>query len=219
MENTPIKQKEVKKSRTPSSLSLFTFRLKREALEQQLDGYYTLKFHNTARGATVIAVGIFVLLSALSNFYLDPVSDVYSRLGILIGILFYLAFAFLVYEGHKWASVALMLLLSFDLSTAIIAELDITAFAAWVVLMSLFTSSYQVESAGLRLREAGRADKLAKLSPKAHEAGSSYVKRCRSLRVVFYFGVGISGILAILILSIVVDNETLGGAVADTRVE
>lgn len=117
-------------------------------LEMQVAQYTTLKFYKSARGisllCTLISASITILLIAFKAVPIDGLFDL-----VVLAL-----FGLFIYLGHRWASVAAMLLWTLEKVVVIIGGLGASSPNAglfigqaiwWCIFMHAFYLSFRVE--------------------------------------------------------------------------
>lgn len=117
--------------------------LKPEDLERQVNEYDTLRFLHTSRGATVLAVTFSLCITILLSFTGLIGKDTY-----IYALVLYAPLAFFVARGHRWASGVLMAMWTLDKVVQVAASPKslIGVIIWWVLFMTVFYRSYQVET-------------------------------------------------------------------------
>lgn len=117
-------------------------------LEMQVSQYATLKFYKSARGisllCTLVSAAITILLIAFKTVPIEGLFDI-----VVLAI-----FGLFIYLGHRWASVAAMLLWTLEKVVVITggigashpnAGLVIGQVIWWCIFMNAFYRSFRVE--------------------------------------------------------------------------
>ena len=137
--NEPINEKKKNKA----VLWLLWWMLDKDVLEKQVEGYDSL---SVGRASRKVAVLLLILSAFITT--LDVVFSVFSR-GALIDVVFMLAIAFFIYQGHRWAMILAMLYwtcarlcmiyIHFDIGTILYSTIG------WTVYMHVFYEAFKVE--------------------------------------------------------------------------
>lgn len=135
-------------STPPQRRRFFAVRLTADQIRWQLDNYYTLPIHRSARGIAVLwLVSIAFLIALFGSFiaFQSP-SPVYTLGRVFLVLAPLLLMAFFIYRGHRWAMISAILLLFwvFFLSGT---RFNFILFFIWLYFAQFFYQAFQVENA------------------------------------------------------------------------
>ena len=85
--------------------STWSWKVSPEDLKEQLEGYYTLKITQSYRGITVLLISALLTLSLVLGYF-----EVTSLEDVIYSLILYIPLLAFVYNGHKWAMIALFIL-------------------------------------------------------------------------------------------------------------
>lgn len=129
-----------------------SFKVSAEEIKKQVEGYYTLKFLQTARGILVSLIIFSLLITTLLGSWLMSLS-----LGtIMISLLIYSILGTFIYQGYKWAVIVFMIFWTLEKASQIIrgplngGSIVVIAFW-WILYMQVAWEVYLVERARKKL--------------------------------------------------------------------
>lgn len=120
---------------------LLWWRIGKEELKQQLEGYDSLKIYQSARGISLIALLFSAAVTLI--FIVGGMSEPAS----LFDVILFTTFGFFIFKGQRWAAVAAMVLWSIEklLSLTSGSTNVIMIIVWWASYMHVFYLSYKVE--------------------------------------------------------------------------
>jgi heme/copper-type cytochrome/quinol oxidase subunit 2 len=131
-----------KKGDKASKNSLFNWGITEEELDRQVNGYDSLGITQSYRGMALLAVLFSMALTvALTALNVAPLSNVYS-------LVIYLPLAALIYFGHRWAIIAMMVLWTMEKAYSVTTgSSPVLALIWWSIYMGVFYKALRVEKA------------------------------------------------------------------------
>ena len=136
-------------STPPQRRRFFAVRLTADQIRWQLDNYYTLPIHRSARGIAVLwLVSISFLIALFGSFiaFQSP-SPVYTLGRIFLVLAPLLLMAFFIYRGHRWAMISAILLLLWVFFFSGGTRFGFILFFIWLYFTQFFYQAFQVEKA------------------------------------------------------------------------
>ena len=136
-------------STPPQRRRFFAVRLTADQIRWQLDNYYTLPIHRSARGIAVLwLVSIAFLIALFGSFiaFQSP-SPVYTLGRVFLVLAPLLLMAFFIYRGHRWAMISAILLLLWVFFFSGSTRFGFILFFIWLYFAQFFYQAFQVEKA------------------------------------------------------------------------
>lgn len=127
--------------------STWSWKVSPEELKEQLEGYHTLKVTQSYRGITVLLISALITLSLVLGFF-----EVTSLEDVIYSLIIYIPLLAFVYNGHKWAIIALFILWTIEKIFTLIYSVEagsspIGSIIWFLIVAPVIYKAYVVEKA------------------------------------------------------------------------
>jgi hypothetical protein len=126
----------------------FWWKIAPAELERQVREYASLKFYQSGRGQSAVALLVIIIISAVT-----VVMGAQPAFGVIVESLVFIGLAIFIWFGHRWASIAAMTIWTVEKLYDFIAASQgkgsslIPIAIWWIIFMRFFYLAFRVEQA------------------------------------------------------------------------